>query len=70
MWTISGTRIPLYYKLLSIPLDSLVLEVIDLEHYSDLLTFLYWDNHCQLAVVMLTAVQASEKVLTYVRQIE
>ena len=33
-------------KLLSIPLDSLVLKVLDLEHYSDLLTVLPWDNRC------------------------
>ena len=47
MWTIAGTRKPLneaaideLEKLLSVPLDSLVLKVIELEHYSDLLTFL------------------------------
>ena len=46
-------------KLLSIPLDSLVLKVLELEHYSDLLTVLPWDNGFQVAVVMLMAVQAS-----------
>ena len=47
MLTVSGTHRPLYEdtidkleKLLSIPLDSLMLKVIELEHYSDLLTFL------------------------------
>ena len=42
--------------LLSIPLDYLALKVLELEHYSDLLTFLPWDNRCQVYVVMLTAV--------------
>ena len=70
MLTISGTCRPLYEatidninKLLSIPLNSLVLTVIELENYFDLLIFLPWDNHCQMAVVMLTVVQASGKVL-------
>ena len=77
MSAISGTRRPLneadideLEKLLSIPLNSLVLTVIELENYFDLLIFLPWDNHCQVAVVMLTPVQASGKVLTDVRQIE
>ena len=76
MLTIEGTNRPLYEadiydlgQLLYIPLDSLMLKVIELEHYSYLLTFLPWDKHCQVAVIMLTAVQVSGKVLTDVRHI-
>ena len=50
-------------------LDSLVLKVLDLEHYYDLLTVLPWDNCFQVAVVMRMAVQASGKGLMDVRQI-
>ena len=56
--------------MLSITLDDLVLKVLDIEHYSDLLTFLPWENCCQVSVVILTVVQASGKVLTNVRNIE
>ena len=76
MSTITGTHRPLddaaideLEKLLSTPLDSLVLKVLELEHYSDLLTVLPWDNRCQVAVVMLMAVQASGKGLMNVCQI-
>ena len=77
MLTISGTCRPLYEatidninKLLSIPLNSLVLTVIELENYFDLLIFLPWDNHCQVAVVTLMAVQVSGKGFMDVHQIE
>ena len=47
MLTITGTQKPLdeaaideLDKLLSVPLDSLVLKVIELDHYSDLLSVL------------------------------
>ena len=77
MLTIAGTHIPLneaandeLEKLFSIPIDSLGLKVLDIEHYSDLLTFLPWDNRCQVAVVILKDVQASGKVLTEFCQIE
>ena len=77
MLTVSGTHRPLYEdtidkleKLLSIPLDSLMLKVIELEHYSDLLTFLLWDNRYQVAVVMIIDVQTFGKVLIDFRQIE
>ena len=70
MSTITGTRRPLdeaaideLEKLLSVPLDSVVLKVLELEQYSDLLTVLPWDNRCQVAVVMLMVVQASGKGL-------
>ena len=70
MLTITGTHRPIYEaaideleKLPPIPLDSLVLKVLELEHYSDLLTVLPWYNRCQVAAVMLMAVQASGKGL-------
>ena len=77
MSTIVVTRRPLdeaaideLDKLLSIPLDSLVLKVLELEHYSGLLNFLPWDKTFQVAVVMLTADQTYGKVLTDVCQID
>ena len=77
MSTISGTCRPLNWaaideleKLLSIPLGPLVINVIELDPYYDLLTFISWDNRCQVAVVMLMVVQVSGKVLTDVRHIE
>eukprot|EP00560_Eucampia_antarctica_P001657 CAMPEP_0197835270 /NCGR_PEP_ID=MMETSP1437-20131217/25280_1 /TAXON_ID=49252 ORGANISM="Eucampia antarctica, Strain CCMP1452" /NCGR_SAMPLE_ID=MMETSP1437 /ASSEMBLY_ACC=CAM_ASM_001096 /LENGTH=1019 /DNA_ID=CAMNT_0043440573 /DNA_START=48 /DNA_END=3107 /DNA_ORIENTATION=+ len=56
-------------KLLSIPLDTLALRVLDLDHYSDLLTFLPWDNRKQVAVVLLKAVEASNTILQDLHQI-
>ena len=44
--------------------------MLDIEHYYDLLTFLPWDNHYHVYVVMLTSVQAPGKVLTDVPQIK
>ena len=77
MSTIAGTRRPLdddaidkLEKLLSIPLDSLVFNMLHLEHYSGLLTFLPWDNRFQGSMLMPTVVQASGKVLPDVRHIE
>ena len=57
-------------KLVFIPYNSLFLNVLDLEKYYDLLTFLPWDNPCQVDMVILAAIQASGKVLIYVCQIE
>ena len=74
--TITGTRRPLddtdideLEKMLFIPLDSLVLKMLELEHYSDLLTVLPWDNRCQVSILMLMTVQASRKGLMDVRKI-
>ena len=76
MSTITGTHRPLdeaaideLYKLLPIPLDSVVLKVLELEQYSDLITVLPWDNRFQVAVVIIMAIQASGKGLVDVRQI-
>ena len=57
-------------KILSTPLDYLVLKVLELDNYSNLLPFLPWENRCQVSVVMLTAVHASGKVLIDVHNIE
>ena len=77
MLTIAGTRRPLdeaaiekLEKLLSVPLDSLVLKVLEIEDYSYLLTFLPSDNRCQVDLVMLTDVHMYVKVLTDVCHIE
>ena len=76
MSTISGTRRPLdeaaIYKLgelLPIPLDSLVIKLIELEHYSDLLNLLPWYNRCPVSVEIPTVIQASQKVLADFHQI-
>ena len=77
MSTIAGTLIPLgeaaidrLERLLSIPLDSLVLKFLELEHYSGILSFLPWDNRFQVAMVFPTAVQTYGKVLTDFHKIE
>ena len=71
MLTIAGTRIPLHEtaiddieQLLSKPLNYPVLKLLELVHYSDLLTFFPWYNSFQMDVVMLMIVQAYSKVLT------
>jgi vacuolar protein sorting-associated protein 35 len=46
-------------KLLSIPLDSLALKVLELDHYSDLLAHLPWENRREVGVSMLKSVIAS-----------
>jgi vacuolar protein sorting-associated protein 35 len=43
-------------KLLSIPLDSLALKVLELENYSELISFLPWNSRRQVAVSLLRAV--------------
>jgi hypothetical protein len=43
-------------KLLSIPLDTLALRVLELEHYSALIGFLPWANQREVAMNMLKAV--------------
>jgi hypothetical protein len=43
-------------KLLSIPLDSLALKVLKIEHYGELISFLPWNNRRQVAVSLLQAV--------------
>ena len=57
-------------KLLSIPLDSLALRVLELESYADLVAFLPWDNRRQVAAVLLNAVLTNGNELTDLTQIE
>ena len=71
MSTIACTRRLIYEaaiyeldKLLSVPLNSPMIKVLDIENYSDLLTSLLWYNRFQVSVVMLMVVLASGKVLT------
>jgi len=57
-------------KLLSIPLDSLALKVLELDHYSELLTFLPWDNRRDVAMTLVRAVDTSGGTPRDVKQIE
>jgi len=57
-------------KLLSIPLDSLALQVLSLEQYSDLLTFLPWSNRREVAMSMLRAVDKAGATPRSVKEIE
>jgi len=68
--SLDETTIDELEKLLSIPLESLALKVLQLDHYSDLLTFLPWENRRQVAVVMLKAVETSKSNLNELHQIE
>ena len=43
-------------KLLSIPLDSLALKVLKLDHYGDLISFLPWASRKEVALKMLQAI--------------
>ena len=57
-------------KMLSIPLDSIMLKVLDIEHYSDLPTSPPCNNRFLVAMIMLMDIQVSGKFLIYVRHIE
>ena len=57
-------------KLLSIPLEELALGVLTLDHYSDLIAFLPWNNRRELAVNMLESVIGSGKPPESVKEIE
>jgi hypothetical protein len=61
-------------KLLSIPLDELGLDVLNLDHYSDLIAFLPWNNRREVALTMLKAVtnttSSSKSAPDSVREIE
>ena len=46
-------------KLLSIPLDTLALKVLKLNHYGDLLACLQWDNRRDVGMTMLNAIVSS-----------
>jgi len=57
-------------KLLSLPLESLALRVLELDHYSDLLSFLPFNNRKLVAVSMLKAVEASGQTPMDLNEIE
>jgi Vacuolar protein sorting-associated protein 35 len=57
-------------KLLSIPLDSLSLKVLELEQYSHLIGFLPWVNRREVAIAMLKAVENSGPVPMAVKDLE
>mmetsp|Transcript_876 Transcript_876/g.1135 ORF Transcript_876/g.1135 Transcript_876/m.1135 type:complete len:1082 (+) Transcript_876:73-3318(+) len=57
-------------KLLSIPLESLSLQVLELKDYKNLLQFLPWENWRQVGTVMLRAVNNSGNKLDNLQQIE
>jgi vacuolar protein sorting-associated protein 35 len=50
-------------KLLSIPLESLALKVLELDHYSSLLMFLPWENRRHVSIIMLKALGDSGQAL-------
>jgi vacuolar protein sorting-associated protein 35 len=57
-------------KLLSIPLDSLALRVLELEQYSHLIGFLPWANRRGVAITMLKAVENTGPLPMSVADIE
>jgi vacuolar protein sorting-associated protein 35 len=57
-------------KLLSIPLDSLALKVLELSHYSELIGFLPWNNRRQVAITLLQAVDNAGSTPKSVQEIE
>jgi hypothetical protein len=57
-------------KLLSIPLEELALGVLRLDYYSDLISFLPWDNRRQVALTMLKSVSNAGKSPGSVKEIE
>jgi len=57
-------------RLLSIPLQTLALQVLELERYSDLLAFLPWENRKQVAKGMLKAVITTTSKLDDVERVE
>jgi len=56
---LDGIAVSELEKLLSLPLESLALRVLELDHYSELLTFLPTNNRKLVAVGMLKAVESS-----------
>jgi len=57
-------------KMLSIPLDSLALKVLQLDHYSDLLRFLPWENRRDVSMTMLGAIDSSGDTPNTVKELE
>jgi vacuolar protein sorting-associated protein 35 len=57
-------------KLLSIPLDTLALKVLEFDMYSRLIGFLPWTNRREVAITMLQAVDTSGSIPKNVKNIE
>jgi vacuolar protein sorting-associated protein 35 len=57
-------------KMLSIPLDSLALKVLELSHYADLLQFLPWESRRDVGMTMLRAIDTSGGAPTNVKELE
>jgi len=57
-------------KMLSIPLDSLALKVLELDHYADLLQFLPWENRRDVGMTMLRAIDTPGGAPTNVKELE
>ena len=57
-------------KMLSIPLDSLAMKVLQLKHYSDLIHFLAWENRRDIGMIMLRAIDTSGFAPSNVNEVE
>jgi len=57
-------------ELLSIPLSSLALKVLDLDQYSELLTYLPWENRRQVATILVRSTLHSNVQLNSIEKIE
>jgi len=57
-------------QLLSIPLSSLALKVLDLDQYSELLTYLPWENRRQVATILVRSTLHSNVQLNSIEKIE
>ncbi len=57
-------------KLLSIPLDSLALKVLKLEHYGELISFLPWNNRREVAVSLLQSLAKVVSTPNSVKEID
>ena len=57
-------------ELLSIPLSSLALKVLDLDQYSELLTYLPWENRRQVATILVRSTLHSNVQLNSIEKID
>ena len=68
--SLDDTSVAELEKLLSIPLDSLALKVLEFDTYSQLIGFLPWQNRRALAIAMLTALENSGSTPKHIKDIE
>jgi vacuolar protein sorting-associated protein 35 len=57
-------------RMLSIPLDTLALKVLELDHYADLLQFLPWENRRDVGISLLRALDATGDTPQAVKQVD